>query len=137
MAVIKKNEKYFELQLQVSRQYGAPLDKYSVFYSFSDAQEYASNNPLAYVGQVITVVDETNETSTVYVILDTSGTLSKLSATDISASDAGEIIIADNDGSLTGSGVTIGGTTLSNNPSPNVVATEAAVSDAISWKPIN
>lgn len=50
MAVIKPNNSYMEFPLQISRQYGAPIDKYSVFYSLSAAADYAKTSALAYVG---------------------------------------------------------------------------------------
>ena len=46
-----------------------PLDRYSVFESKAQADEYASTNPVAYPGQVIAVVSET-EKSKVYFIND-------------------------------------------------------------------
>ena len=78
MAVIKNDNSYMEFPLQISRQYGAPIDKYSVFYDLSSAETYASSNPLSYVGQIITVVNETNESATVYLIKDKSGNLEKV-----------------------------------------------------------
>lgn len=57
-----------DYQLQIARQYGAPLDKYSVFYSLSEANEYAANSPISYVGQILSVVDETAGTVDTYKI---------------------------------------------------------------------
>lgn len=68
MAEINKNNASMDFPLQIARQYGAPLDKNSVFYSLADAQTYASSSPLAYVGQVIAVVDEDANTVDVYKI---------------------------------------------------------------------
>lgn len=75
MAVIKPDNSYMEFPLQISRQYGAPIDKYSVFYSLSAATDYAKTSALAYVGQIISVVDQANKTSTVYQIINISGDL--------------------------------------------------------------
>ena len=75
MAVIKKDNSYMEFPLQISRQYGAPIDKYSVFYSQEEATAYATTNPLAYVGQIIAIVDESANTSTAYMITNTNGEL--------------------------------------------------------------
>lgn len=55
-----------------------PLDNSSVWASFAAAQNYASNDPTAYVGQVLTVVDADSGTATVYVIQDEAGTLKKV-----------------------------------------------------------
>lgn len=68
MAKINKNNPSMDFPLQIARQYGAPLDKNSVFYSMSEAQAYASSSPLAYAGQVIAVVDETAQSTNVYKI---------------------------------------------------------------------
>lgn len=78
MAVIKKDNSYMEFPLQISRQYGAPIDKFSVFYDLSSAQTYATSNPLAYVGQIITVVDESNKSAKAYLIKDTDGNLEEV-----------------------------------------------------------
>lgn len=75
MAVIKKDNSYMEFPLQISRQYGGPIDRYSVFYSMDDATNYATNSPLSYVGQIISVVDEAAQTSTAYQISNTAGDL--------------------------------------------------------------
>lgn len=58
MAVIEKNPSGVDYQLQLNRQFGAPLDSSSVQYDETTAEEYASESAIAYVGQVITVVDE-------------------------------------------------------------------------------
>lgn len=78
MAVIKKDNSYMEFPLQISRQYGAPIDKFSVFYDLVSAQTYATSNPLAYVGQIITVVDESNKSAKAYLIKDTDGNLEEV-----------------------------------------------------------
>lgn len=78
MAVIKKDNSYMEFPLQISRQYGAPIDKYSIFYDLPSAQSYASSNPLAYVGQIIVVVNEDESEAIAYIIKDTAGTLEEV-----------------------------------------------------------
>ena len=45
-----------------------PLDRYSVFQSYDEALEYATENAVAYPGQVVAVVDGEPLTATVYVI---------------------------------------------------------------------
>lgn len=60
MASINRNNKNMEFPLQIKRQYAAPLDTNSVFYSLAEAQGYASSSPLSYVGQVISVVNGSN-----------------------------------------------------------------------------
>lgn len=78
MAVIKKDTPYVEFSQQIRRLYGAPIEKYSVFYSYDDALTYAAENPLAYVGQILQVVDKDNNYARAYIIMDTVGTLREL-----------------------------------------------------------
>ena len=52
-----------------------PLDNSSVWKSFVDAQNYAQNDPTAYVGQILSVVDNENAVVDVYKINDTAGNL--------------------------------------------------------------
>ena len=73
MAVIKRDNAYMEFPLQISRQYGAPIDKYSIFYSQLEATTYATTSPLAYVGQIIVVV--LDDSTTPYLISNTAGDL--------------------------------------------------------------
>lgn len=75
MAVIDKTSSYMEFPLQISRQYAAPIDRFSVFYTYDEALAYASTNAIAYVGQIISVVDATAGTTTAYVISNTAGDL--------------------------------------------------------------
>lgn len=71
--------------LSMERQAAFPLDKSSVYYSKSEAQNYASSDPYAYVGQFLTVVED--GMATAYVIQDEAGTLFQLG----SASEVGDI----------------------------------------------
>lgn len=45
-----------DYQLQIARQYGAPLDKYTVFSTLSEAEAYAKS-PRAYNGQIVSVTE--------------------------------------------------------------------------------
>lgn len=92
MAVIKENVPGIEFPLQIDRQYGAPIDKYSVFYSQSNAEEYAKNSPLAYVGQIVVIVSSDNNSAKVFVIADTSGKLTELTNTDVSEAIKEEVL---------------------------------------------
>lgn len=101
MAVIKKNGSSMGLPMNINRGNPIPIDSTSVWYSLQEAQTYAASGATAYVGQLITVVDETNETSTVYVISNTDGDLISLfssSSDDIESLTNAEIdtIIAQN-----------------------------------------
>lgn len=92
MAVIKENVPGIEFPLQIDRQYGAPIDKYSVFYSQSNAEEYAKDSPLAYVGQIVVIVSSDDNSAKVFVITDTSGKLTELTNTDVSEAIKEEVL---------------------------------------------
>lgn len=77
MAVILDSFPFMEFPLSISRQDAFPLDRYSVFSSLSEAQTYAQTSPVAYVGQVLAVLD--NGTATFYGISNTAGALAPLS----------------------------------------------------------
>lgn len=68
MAQVNKNYSFMEFPLSIKRQGNFPLDASSVFYSYEDAQEYAVNNPTAVVGQPVTVVDESAQTVSLYLV---------------------------------------------------------------------
>ena len=55
------------------RQGAFPLEAYELFYSKALAEDYAKNNPIAYVGQTIKVVDGSSVKE--YIIKDEAGTL--------------------------------------------------------------
>lgn len=83
MAVINKDNPNMDFPLQISRQYGAPLDKSTLFYSFEEAQEYAYNSPLAYFGQIISVFDDGDMSGTVYKIDDAGDLIKLMDETDV------------------------------------------------------
>lgn len=99
MAVIKKDNSFMEFPLQISRQYGAPIDKFSVFYDKPSADTYASSNPLAYVGQIIVVVDEVGNNATPYVISNAAGDL-----VEIGGSGGASLVVSTFE-DLTGQGI--------------------------------
>lgn len=68
MAVIKKDYSYMEFPLSISRQDAFPLDKSSLWFDYTGAENYASTSPLAYPGQVISVVNEEESTVDTYKI---------------------------------------------------------------------
>ena len=91
MATINKDYAYMEFPLSISRQGAFPLDKYSVFYSLKDAQEYAKSNPLSYPTQVIGVVEEGAQTEKLYKIK-IDGSLEELSTSESSKIQWGSIV---------------------------------------------
>lgn len=79
-----------------------PLDNSSVWASLAEAQNYAATDPVAYVGQVLTVVDNTNGVATVYAIQDEAGTLKKVGTSPVG--DESTITVAE-DGTVSLFGV--------------------------------
>lgn len=78
MAAINKSLVTTAFPLQYVRQFAGALDKDSVFYSLGDATTYATSNPRAYVGQIISVVNETENSTQLYVIANTAGELQEI-----------------------------------------------------------
>lgn len=66
------------LPICIKRDNPIPLDDSSIWYNFTDLQNYAVLNPTAYVGQILSFVDETAKTAKAYIILDTNGTLQEI-----------------------------------------------------------
>lgn len=59
-----------------------PLDNTTIWTSLSAAQEYAASSPVAYVGQLVTVVDSAASAVTVYKI-DYDSSLTKIASNGI------------------------------------------------------
>ena len=69
--------------LNIRRGNPVPLDNDYVKLSYADAVNYAQNDPVSYVGEIIAVVEETltgDESTSLYQIIDSSGTLKKISS---------------------------------------------------------
>lgn len=80
MAVIKKNGNFMGLPMNVARGNPIPLDKSEIWYSYAEMEKYAKTDPVAYVGQILGLVDEVAQTATAYIILNTSGELQEIGA---------------------------------------------------------
>ena len=80
MAVIKKDGNFMGLPMNVARGNPIPLDKSEIWYSYAEMEAYAKTDPVAYVGQILGLVDETLETATAYIILNTAGDLQEIGA---------------------------------------------------------
>jgi hypothetical protein len=50
MATIKKDGNFMGLPINIARGNPIPLDQSEIWYSLSEMQDYAKNNPVAYVG---------------------------------------------------------------------------------------
>ena len=75
MAIIKLDGGYNALPISYKRGNPIPLDTTAVWYDFEKLTAYAKTGVTAYVGQVLTYVDSTNNTATAYVIANVAGDL--------------------------------------------------------------
>lgn len=80
MAVLQKEFNVMGLPMAISRNNPIPLDKTAVWYNEMEMRSYAATNPTAYVGQVLSLVNETTRTATAYIITSTSGALKEVGA---------------------------------------------------------
>ena len=85
MAVIKKDGNFMGLPMNIARGNPIPLDKSEIWYSYAEMEEYARTSAVAYVGQMLGLVDEETNTSTAYIILNTAGDLQKIGTSTINA----------------------------------------------------
>lgn len=89
----------FGMSLNIRRGNPNPLDNSSVWASLEAAQNYAKTDPVAYVGQVLTVVtdvvvgEETVKTATAYVIDNEAGDLKAVGTSP--AGDESTIVVAE------------------------------------------
>lgn len=81
MAIIKKDGNFMGLPMNIQRGNPIPLDDSSVYYDKTTMETYAKSGATAYVGQIITLVDEANKTCEAYMISNEAGTLVKLAQT--------------------------------------------------------
>lgn len=84
MAVINKDIAYMALPLSIRRGNPFPIDEYSVWYNMEELITYAQSSPVAYVGQVVTLVNEEENTVEAYMIQNAAGNLMKLASTTAS-----------------------------------------------------
>jgi hypothetical protein len=85
MAVIKKDGNFMGLPMNIARGNPIPLDKSEIWYSYADMEDYAKNSAVAYVGQMLGLVDEETNTSTAYIILNAEGDLQKIGTSTINS----------------------------------------------------
>lgn len=78
MAIIKKDGNFMGLPMNIARGNPIPLDKSEIWYSYEAMAHYAETDPVAYVGQILGLVDEVNGSATAYIILNTDGTLQEV-----------------------------------------------------------
>jgi predicted nucleic acid-binding Zn-ribbon protein len=79
MAVIDKNILSMAMPKAMKRGNPIPLDASAVWYSLSELKNYAATNPVAYVGQILSLVDADNDNAvTAYIIVDTAGNIQEV-----------------------------------------------------------
>lgn len=92
MAVINKDIAYMALPLSIRRGNPFPIDEYSVWYDMEELTTYAQSSPVAYVGQVVTLVNEEENTVEAYMIQNAAGNLMKLASTTASGDLTGDVL---------------------------------------------
>ena len=60
MAIIDKNIIAMSMPKAMKRGNAIPLDASTVWYSYAEMAEYAKNGAVAYVGQILSLVDSNN-----------------------------------------------------------------------------
>ena len=76
MAQIDKLYKSMGLPMNIKRGNPWPLDVSSLWYSYDEMKAYAEDaDSVAYVGQILGLVDEENDSAEAYIIADSNGTL--------------------------------------------------------------
>lgn len=78
MAYINKDVSTMAMPSGMNRMGQFPLDMSSVFYNEAELRTYATSGAIAYVGQIVSLVDETNKKVTVYSIQNTEGLLKEV-----------------------------------------------------------
>lgn len=91
MAIIKKDGNFMGLPMNIARGNPIPLDTTAVWYTQTEMENYAKTGATAYVGQVLTLVDETNNTASAWLITNVAGTLVKLASTTDSGNLATDV----------------------------------------------
>ena len=103
MAIINKNGTYMALPSAIKRGSAVALDTTSVWYDRALMEAYAKGGEIAeaagvaitaYVGQILTLVDEINNSATAYIIMDLAGTLQEVGSATLG--DNKTIILNDN-----------------------------------------
>lgn len=91
MALIKKDGTFMGLPMNIQRGNPIPLDDSSVYYDRATMEKYAKTGVTAYVGQIITLVNETDKTCEAYMISNEAGNLVKLAQTTASGDLAADV----------------------------------------------
>ena len=107
MAYINKDVSTMAMPSGMNRMGQFPLDMSSVFYSEAELRTYATSGAIAYVGQIVSLVDETNKKVTVYSIQNTDGLLKEVGTVPVGASNGAISVSAEGAISVLVDGTTI------------------------------
>lgn len=80
MAVIQKEFNYMAFPQSFSRGNPIPLDKSSLWYSMEEMSNYSKTDATAYVGQILTLVNEADNSAKAYIIANAAGDLVEVGA---------------------------------------------------------
>ena len=80
MAVIQKEFNYMAFPQSFSRGNPIPLDKSSLWFSMEEMSNYSKTDATAYVGQILTLANETDNSATAYIISNAAGDLVEVGA---------------------------------------------------------
>lgn len=83
MANIKKTYTASSLPVAFSRGDSIPIDSSLVWYSLEELENYAATSAVAYVGQIVALVDEEGGAATAYIIADENGTLKEVGSATV------------------------------------------------------
>ena len=99
MAFIDKNIAAMSMPKALRRGNAIPLDASAVWYTREEMETYAATNPVAYVGQILSLVDaEDNNKVTAFIITDEAGSLSEVGSATLG--DDKTIVLDETTGTL-------------------------------------
>lgn len=80
MATIQKEFNVIALPMAIERANPVCLDSTGVWYSLEEMRAYASTSPVAYIGQILALVNEADNSATAYIISNAAGDLVEVGA---------------------------------------------------------
>lgn len=103
MAVIDKQVNYMGLPMNIQRGNPIPLDNTSVWYSETEMKTYAKEGLTAYVGQILSLVNEETNEVTAYIITNKAGDLQEVGSATLG--DGKTIVLDETTGTLSLAGI--------------------------------
>ncbi len=80
MATIQKEFNVMALPMAIERANPVCLDSTGVWYNLEEMRTYASTSPVAYIGQILALVNEADNSATAYIISNAAGDLVEVGA---------------------------------------------------------